>query len=377
MKFAFVYDAVYPWVKGGAEKRIYEVGKCLSERGDEVHLFGVKWWEGEGIIEQDGMILHGVCNTRELYVNGRRSISEVLIFSLMLLPHLFKSRFDVIDVSVFPYFSCLSVKCVSIIRRTPAVFTWHEVWDEYWNEYMGSVGYLGKQVERLISKLSSNVVAVSGMTKRDLGLLGVNAQMIHIVPNGVHLGEISAIVPSDDICDVLFVGRLIKEKNVNVLLEAVELVRQEIPNIKCIIIGNGPEKEQLIELARTNTLIESNVRFFEFLDYKEVIARMKASKILVLPSSREGFGMVVVEAFACGVPVLTVDEVHNAAAELVDETCGFVVELDAGAIAGALQTLLMDETLRMKLAGRAKEKAQGYDWEDIIGDLRDMYEGLM
>ncbi|HUW67622.1 MAG TPA: glycosyltransferase family 4 protein [Candidatus Nanoarchaeia archaeon] len=377
MKIAFVYDAVYPWVKGGAEKRIYEVGKCLSERGDEVHLFGVKWWEGDGIIEQDGMVLHGVCNTRELYVNGRRSISEALIYSLMLLPHLFKSRFDVIDVSVFPYFSCLSVKCVSIIRRTPAVFTWHEVWDEYWNEYMGPVGYLGKLVERLISKLSSNVVAVSGMTKRDLGLLGVNAQMIHIVPNGVHLGEISAIVPSDDICDVLFVGRLIKEKNVNVLLEAVELVRQEILDIKCIIIGNGPEKEQLIELARTNKLIESNVRFFEFQEYKEVIARMKASKILVLPSSREGFGMVVVEAFACGVPVLTVDEVHNAAAELVDETCGFVVELDAGAIAGALQTLLMDETLRLRLAGGAKEKAQGYDWENIIGDLRDMYEGLM
>jgi len=64
MKIAFVYDAVYPWVKGGAEKRIYEIAKRLADRGHEVHWFGVGWWFKDGnseIINHDGIILHGVC----------------------------------------------------------------------------------------------------------------------------------------------------------------------------------------------------------------------------------------------------------------------------------------------------------------------------
>lgn len=79
MKIAYIYDAVYPWIKGGAEKRIYEISK-LVERGYEVHLrkafliklfpkvCGIKCWNGNSTIEQNGVYLHGVCEPRELYV---------------------------------------------------------------------------------------------------------------------------------------------------------------------------------------------------------------------------------------------------------------------------------------------------------------------
>jgi len=145
MKIAFVYDAIYPWVKGGAEKRIYELGKRLVEMGNEVHVFGIKWWDGKDIIENEGMVLHGVCGAMELYVNGRRSISEAVIFSIKLLPQLMREKFDIIDVSAFPYFSCFSVKIVSMIRRTPMIITWHEIWKDYWYEYLGWMGILGKE----------------------------------------------------------------------------------------------------------------------------------------------------------------------------------------------------------------------------------------
>ena len=168
MKIAFVYDAVYPWVKGGAEKRIYELGKRLVEQGNEVHVFGVKWWKGRDIMEREGVVLHGVCGPMELYVNGKRSISEALIFSIKLLPHLLGEKFDIIDVSAFPYFPCFTAKFVSGFRKTPVVITWHEVWDNYWYEYMGWCGSLGKIVERFISKLTDNTIAVSGMTKKNL-----------------------------------------------------------------------------------------------------------------------------------------------------------------------------------------------------------------
>lgn len=378
MKIAFVYDAVYPWVKGGAEKRIYEIGTRLAVRGDEVHIFGIKWWDGDDVIEYDGMVLHGVCAARKLYANGRRSIFEALVFSLKLVKHMCREKFDVIDVSVFPYFSCFSMKFVSIFRRTPVVFTWHEVWDDHWYEYMGRLGLFGKLIERMVFVLSSNIVVVSEMTKKDLQSFGLDGKNIRLLPNALDQKKISTVAPSDEACDVLFVGRLIREKNVDVLLEAVALVREDVPDIKCCIIGNGPEKEQLVGLAKFYGLTyDSNVRFFDFMEYNEMIARMKSSKVLVLPSSREGFGMVVIEAFACGVPVVTVAEAHNAAAELVEEIYGFVVELDAHAVAGAVGKLLEDAELRYRMGKAAEKAGQGYEWNGIVHELRELYGELI
>ena len=100
MKIAYIYDAVYPWVKGGAEKRIYEIGKRLADKGHEVHWYGIGWWfDGNNgrTIDHDGIILHGVCEPMQLYVDGRRSIKEAIYFAEKLLPKLVKERFDVID----------------------------------------------------------------------------------------------------------------------------------------------------------------------------------------------------------------------------------------------------------------------------------------
>ena len=61
MKIAFVYDVIYPCVKGGVEKRVWELAVRLAKRGHEVHLFGMKFWEGEAVIKKDDVIIHGVC----------------------------------------------------------------------------------------------------------------------------------------------------------------------------------------------------------------------------------------------------------------------------------------------------------------------------
>jgi len=375
MKLAFVYDAVYPWVKGGAEKRIFELGKKLIQNGHEVHIFGVKWWEGADIIIHESMVLHGVCKKMELYVKGRRSISEAVLFSIRLIPHLMRERFDLIDVSVFPYFSCFSVKLVSVIRGTPVIFTWHEVWGDYWYEYMGKPGFLGKLAEIMVSKMASKSIAVSEMTKNGLGSLGVGDENIRIVPNGIDLKEISSIPPSVHTCDIIFVGRLIKEKNADILLETMDQVRKVLPEIKCHIIGDGPERERLIGLVFECGLT-NNVRFFGFMEYNEVIALMKSSRALVLPSSREGFGMVVIEAYACGVPVITVWGPRNAASGLVNEKTGFVVNLDARELCDAICVLMNDIALQKKMSKSALDAAKDHDWGMISRQLISVYSEL-
>lgn len=328
MKIAFVYDAVYPWVKGGAEIRIYELGKRLSSQGHDVHLFGIKWWEGEDVIRHEGMTLHGVCQARELYVDGRRSIPEALVFAAKLFPPLMKEKFDLIDVSVFPYFSCFTVKAVSVLKKTPAVFTWHEAWGDYWYEYLGKTkGLLGLLIEKAVARISKNDIAVSDWTKDRLEALKGTNSKIAVLPNGVDLKLISEIKPagkgSSDaqggkIYDVIFAGRLIKEKNVDVLIKAISLLKKDFPEICCCIVGDGPERKALEKLTR-ELGVRENVIFEGFQEYRALIGKIKASKVLVLPSSREGFGMVVIEAFACGVPVVTVREKYNAAQGLVED----------------------------------------------------------
>lgn len=236
-------------------------------------------------------------------------------------------------------------------------------------------GFFRKLVEYIVSKLASNYIAVSGMTKNELELLGVNSKKIHIVPNGIDLKRIAIISPSPDECDIIFVGRLIREKNVGVLLEAVVHVREKLPEVKCYIIGDGPEKERLFGLATRRELMQ-NVRFFEFIEYDEVIARIKSSKILVLPSSREGFGIVVIEAFACGVPIITVNCPGNAAYELVNEKTGMAVNLDAAEIGKAICSLIKCVSLRERMGDAAKNEAKKYDWDAITGNLSNLYDAL-
>jgi glycosyltransferase involved in cell wall biosynthesis len=373
MKIAFVYDAIYPWVKGGAEKRIYELGKRLVQKGHRVHVFGVKWWDGADMITNKGMVLHGVCGKMDLYIHGRRSITEAVIFSIKLMPHLYKEKFDLIDVSVFPYISCFSVKLIYIFRRTPVIFTWHEVWGDYWYEYMGKIGAFGKLVEIMVSKLTSRSIVVSEMTKNGLESLGMRDENMRIVPNGIDLEMIDSIPPSVHKCDIIFVGRLIREKNVDILIEAIVHVKRSLPDIKCHIIGNGPEKEKLKRIV-IECKLQNNVSFFGFLDYDEVIARIKSSNVLVIPSSREGFGMVIIEAYACGVPVITVKCPGNAAEELVNERTGLIVELNENKLAEAVLKMVTDDVLRKRLSGSALKAAAKFDWDEITGKLMSYYE---
>lgn len=386
MKIAFVYDAVYPWVKGGAEMRIHELGKRLSAQGHEVHIFGVKWWGGKDTFEYEGMTLHGVCKARDLYVNGRRSISEAIIFAAKLFPKLRKENFDLIDVSVFPYFSCFTVKAISILEKIPSVFTWHEVWDDYWYEYLGRAGIFGQLVEKAVSKLSENNIAVSSWTKDRLEGLGVPGKGIAVIPNGIDLKKISEIETEggkfpvgleSKIYDIIFAGRLIKEKNVDLLIKAVALLKADFPDIRCCIVGNGPEKIALVELAKKIGAYE-NVEFAGFQEYGALIGKIKASKVLVLPSSREGFGMVVIEAFACGVPVVTVKAKYNAAQGLVEDGVdGFIVELDEGEIAKAVVKKIGKPSGNTKTSEAALRKAENHDWEEIVKNIQLVFEACV
>ena len=366
MRIAFVYDAVYPYTKGGVEVGIYELSKELSLHGNEVHCFGIKFWKGPDTIEREGVYLHGVCSPAPLYTaSGRRSILKPIHFSIALIPALLKEdRFDVIHCQSFPYFPVFSCSIVSKIKGSRLFVTWYELWGDYWYEYLGwPLGVCGKIVERLALMLSSNIIAVSEFTRRKI--MGKVDKKIPVIPNGVDYESLKKAKPLKKNFDVIFIGRLIKEKNVDVLIRAVAILKIKHPRIRCCIVGEGPEKTSLTKLASSLDL-KSNIVFSDFLTtHEKVFSYLKSSRVLALPSSREGFGMVAVEANVCGVPVLTVDSKDNAVKDFVkDGINGRVVKLTDKSIAEGIEQLF---------GMRIKIKSDEYNWSSIAKRLEEVY----
>ena len=371
MKIAQIRDTIYPYTKGGAQKRVWELSKRLASRGHEVHLFGMKYWDGEDVIVKEGVYLHGVCEQQKLFVGGRRSIKEAIYFSYKVLFPLLKENFDVVVCDHAPYFPCFSAKFCSSLKRTPLVITWHEVWDDYWSEYLGKKGILGKAVERLTTHLTDKMIVVSERTKKDLERIGVRKK-IEIIPNGIDFGEIGKVKASEEESDIIFVGRLIKDKNVDVLIKAVNLVKKEIPDVKCMIIGDGPEKGKLEKLTYTTLAIDNNIKFMGFLeDYNDVISYMKSSKVFVLPTTREGFGIVALEANACGLPVVTVNHKRNAACDfIINNENGFISELSEDDVA---EKIFMGLDKKEDMERRCIESARRYDWSEVVDLIETFY----
>lgn len=375
MKIAIIYDMIYPYTIGGAEVRNYSLAKRLTEQGHEVHLYGVKLWKGPDTIRKDGIFIHGVCRYTQKYnFKGNRSIFEPIKFSFYVFKSLIKEKFDIVDCSAFPYFPALSCKLYSKIKKIPLIITWHEVWMDYWYEYLGWKGVFGIIIEKIVSKLTKNIVSVSNKTKNNLVKLGVNKRNISVVNNWVDIKEIKAIAKSKVKSEIIYAGRLMKHKNINILIKSVYLAKKEFPDLKAVIIGNGPEKEKLRVLTKRLGL-EKNIKFMDFMLKEEVYSFMKSSKLFVLPSVLEGFGIIVIEANACGLPVITVKHKRNASADLIkDYNNGFICKLSEAHIAEKIIIILKNNKLRENMSKKSIRNTRNYDIQDTVIKLENIYK---
>lgn len=368
MKIAYVYDAVYPWETGGVQKRVWELARRLADRHD-VHWYGLHYWDGPAVIEREGVTLHGVAEPKELYVDGRRSISEALAFGAALLGPLRSESFDLIDCQAFPYFSCFAARYGTLFRDTKLVVTWHEVWQQYWFEYLGRKGVFGKAVERLTTVVPDRHVAVSERTRRDLQSLGVDDA--RLVPNGIDVRTTERTPCVDRDVDVLFVGRLIKEKNAALLVQSLAALRTEHHDLECLLVGEGPEQRRIERLVERLDL-DGSVTLLGFREsHDEILGLMKAADVFVLPSRREGFGMTALEAMACGTPTVTITHPQNAAADLVEHgKTGAVCKPEPEALATAIRTA------RELPAEGCVDAASQYDWDNIVDRIETVYRQL-
>ncbi len=318
-RVAIVSDAVQPFHTGGKEKLLHEVSRRLTGHGREVHIYTMKWWQGARNIEVNGIHYHAICRNHPLYSGKHRSIRQGLFFSLACLKLAWK-RFDVVNVDHIPFFPLFSMRLVCWLRRKKLYATWYEVWGrQYWLDYLeGASGRIGYLVEKIAMKMPDVFISISRQTTGRLLAAGVRQPVQTVLP-GIDLETISTAARVDVSNDVIYAGRLLDHKNVDLLIRAIAKVKRHYPQIKCVVIGEGPEKPFLESLVDSLELRE-NVQLQGFIDsHHDLYGLIKASKMLVLPSVREGFGLIVAEASACDVPVITTDHEDNAARHLIIE----------------------------------------------------------
>lgn len=359
MRIAFVYDCIYPYSKGGVEKRLFDMSERLQTK-HEVHLFGMKYWDGSSIKTESGIYYHGVCKAGKLYTDsGKRSISLAIRFSVCLFFALIRESepFDIVDCQNIPYFPAFTCKLYCLLRRKPLIITWYEVWQNYWYEYLGWMGFFGKLIEKAATYLTDYNLAISSKTLNDYRQ--ISRRPITIMPLGIEFHQIQEISPSECQFDILYAGRLIKDKNVDAIIRSISDVN--IPDIKCGIIGDGPERDTL-ELMVKELGLEDRISFLGFVE--DAYSYMKSSKIFVFPSKREGFGLVVIEANACGLPVIVLKHPNNAATALIDGN-GFVCE-NENEMSQRITQLLMDEHIRTDMSWNAISSAKRYNWSMLI-----------
>jgi glycosyltransferase involved in cell wall biosynthesis len=375
LRIGYVYDGLYPELKGGAERRYHELAKRLSQDHD-VHYVTWRHWAGPSDITRDGVSLHAVGRPREMYgPDGKRTIDEAVAFAARLVPVLLRQRFDVVDCSATPYVPLYACWLATRLTRTPMVTTWHEFWGDYWLDYLPdrpTTARLARGIEGFGRHFGDVLVPVSPFTARRLGVDPADRR-VRVVGNGVPLDEIAAATPSVDPYDLVFVGRLIDDKRVDLLIEAMALLEGRVPDLRCLVIGDGPERTKLEALTERLGLAD-RIRFSGRLDDASMYGFMKAARVFVQPSTREGFGITVVEAQACGAVPVVVRSTMSAASDLVhDGVDGVLCDPTSSSMAAAIAGLIDHPRQLAKMRLAARKNAQPYSWDAIAAQMESVY----
>ena len=320
MKVAIVYDCLFPHTVGGAERWCRALAERLSPRHEVTYLTRRQWGD-EG--PRTPFRAVGVSPGGELYdAAGRRTVWPPIRFGLGVFWYLLRHgrRYEVVHCTSFPYFSLIGAWLALRVSRSRArlVVDWHEVWGrDYWLSYLGPLGgRIGYAVQRLCVRLPDHSFTFSRMHAERLEAEGHRAPITRLT--GEYAGEAQGIAgdPTGP-PTVVFAGRHIPEKRVPLVPDAIAAAREEMPELKGLILGDGPEFERTRERIGQLGLSHA-VRMPGRVVPEEVARALASASCLLLPSEREGYGLVVVEALALGTPAIVVAGPENAATELIE-----------------------------------------------------------
>lgn len=174
---------------------------------------------------------------------------------------------------------------------------------------------------------------------------------------------------------ILFVGRIAPEKNISVIIKAMPKIVERFPTIEAVIIGFGPLRHELEQLAQ-RLGVGRYVKFLGRVSHDDLVGAYSACDIFVLPSYAELEGIVVLEAMSCGMPIIIADSKNSASVDFVDGN-GFLFKAnDPASLAEKILKLCHDKTLRKKMGKKSLVQSKKYDIRKSITMIEKVYTSL-
>jgi len=215
------------------------------------------------------------------------------------------------------------------------------------------------------------VVSFTGSERRKTIAAGVRADKAIVIPNGVDT-KLFRPQPTEPVPNSIFwAGRFVPEKGLTYLLEAAKIVTTRFSNARFILVGYGEGLSKLLALIHQMKL-ERNVIILGLKSPDEIAAWLNKCTLFVLPSLSEGFPSSVLEAMACGKPVLVTSGIGLE--EVVGDAGLYAHLSDSRGLAEAIQTILVDKGLARDLGRRGRRRAsQHYDWHRVVSAINGLY----
>jgi len=424
MRICLIYDCLFPYTVGGAERWYRNLAERLVAEGHEVTYLTLRQWPRGEPLEIDPRIRVVIAGPRmALYTGPRRRILPPLVFGIGVLWHLLRHgrSYDVVHTCAFPYFSLLGAALARPLGGYGLVVDWFEVWSrQYWRGYLGGLGgRVGELVQWMCARVPQSAFCFSRLHAKRLRELGLSGPIT--VLRGLYAGRQKAAGPprargaspfGQDSAEatlapapgadrlvgntsattisprpfphepkpfVLFAGRLIPEKRVTVGVAAVARAAQRIEGLRGVFYGDGPERDALIAAIAEHDAA-SFISAPGFGESEQVDADIAGALCVLLPSEREGYGMVVVEASAHATPAVVVAAPDNAAVELVQEGVNGMIadSADPEAIAAAIVRVYeAGKAMRVSTAQWFAENSERLSLESSLRTVVDGYTAAL
>ena len=340
-------DITHP-MAGGAEVYLHEIAKRLASEHD-VTLFCPKYPGSNGTDEIDGIRLMRRGGSFSLYIHA----------ALHCLLGIRRGKYDIVVDSIngVPFFTPL-------FARKPRVAILHHLGDRtlFFKELPfppALVAWLAQRSIPLVYRRTP-MVTVSDSSRQELVEYGMPADRINIVYNAIEQAMLGPGAKSPTPV-IAYVGRIKQSKQIDHLLKAFEMARSDVPQAQVVVAGRG-DYDNLHELL-DGSPIKSCVSLRGEVSEQEKADILRKAWVFVIPSTKEGWGISVIEANGCGTPAIGYDVPGLRESIRHGETGLLVPSGDIRALAEAIVRLLTDTDLRDRMSQNALQWSSGFSWD--------------
>lgn len=317
MRIGIAYDCCYPCTIGGAERWYRSLAEVLAACGHDVTYLTQMQWAVDNPPSMEGVeiVPLGGRNARGGQVSR---LANALMFQHSLRRHLrnHPGEFEVVHTSCLPYLTLPRLSGAAAAADAQLVVDWWEVLSpEWWRSHAGLVaGSIGVRSQQRAAQTTHQPLVYSKLHASRLDLIGTERPPVQV--EGIFEPSESGHVL--ECVDPVFVyaGRLIPDKQVEALVPALEVARTVYPQLRLRIIGEGPSAATLRRLAEGSPAKDA-IEITGFVAEPELHETLRSSAGLLVPSAREGYGLIVLDAISRGTPAVVARGPESAATERI------------------------------------------------------------